>query len=163
MFEGRGGSIFCRYCCDASGVNRTCVTKSKRPDLQPSEIQNAKVRKSRHLGISARCPDMPTPDTQLICTGLVNMSTFVYDLGYNSGDERQDFYAMSGKIRTEHAGAKNGGGHWGTRAEAKEISRRKRRTADERLERAALGPVSPDGQFYYDYDARAWRRIKPLV
>lgn len=33
-------------------------------------------------------------------------------------------------IRTEHAGAKNGGGHWGMRKEAKEMSRTQRRIED---------------------------------
>lgn len=36
----------------------------------------------------------------------------------------------NGKIRTEHAGAKNGGGYWGTREEAKEHSDRLRRARD---------------------------------
>jgi len=36
-------------------------------------------------------------------------------------------------MNTEHAGAKNGGGHWGRRAEAKDLSDRARREAD-RLE-----------------------------
>lgn len=31
------------------------------------------------------------------------------------------------KIKTEHAGAKNGGGHWGPREEAKRLSRGLRR------------------------------------
>jgi hypothetical protein len=35
------------------------------------------------------------------------------------------------RVKTEHAGAKNGGGAWMTRAEAKESARRKRRQADE--------------------------------
>ena len=35
-------------------------------------------------------------------------------------------------MKTEHAGAKNGGGHWGTRAEAKALSRVRRR-ADDKL------------------------------
>ena len=34
------------------------------------------------------------------------------------------------KCKTEHAGAKNGGGFYGKRAEAKAASRVKRRTAD---------------------------------
>jgi len=34
------------------------------------------------------------------------------------------------RVKTEHAGAKNGGGAWMTRAEAKESARRKRRQAD---------------------------------
>lgn len=35
------------------------------------------------------------------------------------------------RIKTEHAGAKNGGGAWMTRTEAKESARRKRRQAEE--------------------------------
>lgn len=34
------------------------------------------------------------------------------------------------RIKTQHAGAKNGGGHWGTRVEAKAESRVKRRHDD---------------------------------
>jgi len=34
-----------------------------------------------------------------------------------------------GKIKTDHAGAKNGGGYWGRRAMAKRASRKQRRTA----------------------------------
>jgi hypothetical protein len=37
-----------------------------------------------------------------------------------------------GRIKTEHAGAKNGGGHWGTRAEAKWFASRARRRMDRR-------------------------------
>lgn len=37
--------------------------------------------------------------------------------------------------KTEHAGAKNGGGHWGRRAEAKAGSRRRRRELDRRIVR----------------------------
>jgi hypothetical protein len=36
------------------------------------------------------------------------------------------------RIKTEHAGAKNGGGAWMTRTEAKRASKRKRRQADKR-------------------------------
>ncbi len=32
-----------------------------------------------------------------------------------------------GRIKTEHAGAKNGGGYWGKRVDAKRISRKRRR------------------------------------
>ncbi len=39
-------------------------------------------------------------------------------------------------MRTEHAGAKNGGGHWGTRAEAKRASRKRRRQTDFRMEKS---------------------------
>lgn len=33
-------------------------------------------------------------------------------------------------VKTEHAGAKNGGGYWGYRADAKAMSNRTRRAAD---------------------------------
>jgi hypothetical protein len=44
-----------------------------------------------------------------------------------------------GRIKTEHAGAKNGGGAWLTRAEAKLAAKRTRRQADRREARAARG------------------------
>ena len=31
------------------------------------------------------------------------------------------------KVKTEHSGAKNGGGYWGPRAEAKKVSKKLRR------------------------------------
>lgn len=34
------------------------------------------------------------------------------------------------KLKTEHGGAKNGGGYWGTRADAKRASRKRRRQID---------------------------------
>lgn len=34
---------------------------------------------------------------------------------------------MSKVTKTEHAGAKNGGGHWGKREEAKKLSKKSRR------------------------------------
>ncbi len=34
---------------------------------------------------------------------------------------------MTTDKKTEHAGAKNGGGHWGTREEAKALSKKARR------------------------------------
>lgn len=37
------------------------------------------------------------------------------------------------KLKTEHAGAKNGGGYWGPRYFAKEVSRKKRRATDKKL------------------------------
>jgi hypothetical protein len=37
------------------------------------------------------------------------------------------------RIKTEHAGAMNGGGAWMTRAEAKRASKRQRRQADTRV------------------------------
>lgn len=49
--------------------------------------------------------------------------------------------------RTEHAGAKNGGGYWGKRAEAKRRCRRLRRKEDrnkllEQLEDLVLGEMA---------------------
>ncbi len=42
---------------------------------------------------------------------------------------------MSNKIRkTEHAGAKNGGGYWGSRHEAKTVSKKIRRSQSRLLE-----------------------------
>ena len=38
-------------------------------------------------------------------------------------------------IKTEHGGAKNGGGYYGTRREAKDYSRKLRRAADKRAVR----------------------------
>ncbi len=40
-------------------------------------------------------------------------------------------------MKTEHAGAKNGGGHWGPRAEAKALSNKARREADKQEARDA--------------------------
>lgn len=37
---------------------------------------------------------------------------------------------MATTIKTEHGGAKNGGGHWGKRADAKRFSSKLRRLAD---------------------------------
>jgi hypothetical protein len=43
---------------------------------------------------------------------------------------------MAIKVRkTDHAGPKNGGGHWGNRSEAKAGSRKKRRAIAKRLVR----------------------------
>jgi len=38
-----------------------------------------------------------------------------------------------GQIKTEHSGAKNGGGFWGKRAEAKQISKNLRRAASKEI------------------------------
>lgn len=38
-------------------------------------------------------------------------------------------------MRTEHAGAKNGGGFWGPRAEAKRASRKRRRQSERVMEK----------------------------
>jgi hypothetical protein len=47
------------------------------------------------------------------------------------------------RVKAEHAGAKNGGGAWMTRAEAKESARHKRRQADQE--------VAEDGQSLDDW------------
>ena len=44
-------------------------------------------------------------------------------------------------IRTEHAGAKNGGGYWGKRAEAKSRCRRLRRKEDRKSIRLGKGVI----------------------
>lgn len=44
---------------------------------------------------------------------------------------------MGKKTKTEHAGAKNGGGFWGKREEAKQVSRERRRQLDKEIERNA--------------------------
>jgi len=38
-----------------------------------------------------------------------------------------------GQIKTEHSGAKNGGGFWGKRAEAKRISKKLRRAVGKEI------------------------------
>lgn len=48
--------------------------------------------------------------------------------------EMQASTVMSNRIiKTEHAGAKNGGGYWGKRHEAKVLSKRVRRAQSRRL------------------------------
>ena len=47
------------------------------------------------------------------------------------------------KCKTEHAGAKNGGGFHGTRAEAKAASRVKRRATDKRASIPAMESDEP--------------------
>ncbi len=49
------------------------------------------------------------------------------------------------RIKTEHSGAKNGGGGWMTRTEAKQTAKRKRRQADKHAARVmANGEPMPD-------------------
>ncbi len=47
------------------------------------------------------------------------------------------------RIKTEHAGAKNGGGAWMTRAQAKRGARHKRRVLDTQLARATGRAMRP--------------------
>ncbi|MHA2067270.1 MAG: hypothetical protein ACXABY_23125 [Candidatus Thorarchaeota archaeon] len=39
---------------------------------------------------------------------------------------------MPKKVKTEHSGAKNGGGYWGKREEAKKVSNKARRENDKK-------------------------------
>ncbi len=58
------------------------------------------------------------------------------------------------KIKSEHSGAKNGGGHWGTRDDAKVLSKKVRRESNKNMIRKesvriledhkAVEPVSKD-------------------
>lgn len=45
---------------------------------------------------------------------------------------------MAKKLKTEHAGAKNGGGHWGKRVEAKTLSKRTRRANSKQIVKTEL-------------------------
>ena len=46
--------------------------------------------------------------------------------------------AKRSRNKTEHSGAKNGGGHWGTRVEAKTASKKHRRENDKKAIRKEL-------------------------
>jgi hypothetical protein len=46
---------------------------------------------------------------------------------------------MSRIRKTEHSGAKNGGGHWGQRKEAKELSKKARREVSRKTVRHESG------------------------
>jgi hypothetical protein len=64
------------------------------------------------------------------------------------------------KIKTEHAGAKNGGGYWGKREEAKRVTRRLRRASGKQEEqKATTAPRSPSQYhvvFTPEDDCSAW-------
>ncbi|HUC95671.1 MAG TPA: hypothetical protein VMR76_01790 [Candidatus Saccharimonadia bacterium] len=45
-------------------------------------------------------------------------------------------------IKTEHAGAKNGGGYWGTRATAKQITKKRRRLNEKKHASDLLRSIS---------------------
>ena len=51
--------------------------------------------------------------------------------------------AMKDRTKTEHAGAKNGGGYFGKRLEAKTVSRSLRRARDKDVVREQLDPSAP--------------------
>jgi hypothetical protein len=46
--------------------------------------------------------------------------------------------AKRAKIKTEHSGAKNGGGHWGPRVQAKSVSKKHRRENDKDVTKLEL-------------------------
>ncbi len=52
----------------------------------------------------------------------------------------------SNKTKTEHNGAKNGGGFWGKREEAKLRSRKKRRQEDKKLTKQNYYPYCLGGK-----------------
>lgn len=54
---------------------------------------------------------------------------------------------MSRKLKTEHAGAKNGGGHWGPRHEAKNFTRKLRRLRNKLLIKKEVSQFSKNGSF----------------
>jgi len=51
-------------------------------------------------------------------------------------------YNMPKIMKTEHTGAKNGGGYWGTRAAAKQISKKRRRLIEKKHVRDLFRSVS---------------------
>jgi len=57
------------------------------------------------------------------------------------------------RIKTEHAGAKNGGGAWMTRAEAKENAKHRRRQIDKQIAENAKGPWTDLDPQPGDFDA----------
>ena len=50
--------------------------------------------------------------------------------------------------RTEHGGAKNGGGYWGKRAEAKQVCKKLRREADNRQ---ILAARAAEGELFHKF------------
>jgi hypothetical protein len=62
------------------------------------------------------------------------------------------------KIKTEHNGAKNGGGFWGKRAEAKRIGNKIRR-ADEKKLVTLTGESSLEKDWFRPEEDDAWRDL----
>ena len=58
-------------------------------------------------------------------------------------------YCVMRPVKTEHSGAKNGGGYWGTRKEAKDVSKRLRRSREKMNIRRA---IAGDGDEEFDPD-----------
>lgn len=62
-------------------------------------------------------------------------------------------------VKTEHNGAKNGGGFWGKRAEAKRISNKIRRAAEKRIVMLASEPSLMKDWLKPEEDA-AWQNLQ---
>ena len=62
------------------------------------------------------------------------------------------------KIKTEHNGAKNGGGFWGKRAEAKRISNKIRR-ADEKKILTLTSESSLEKDWFRPEEDEAWQSL----
>lgn len=54
--------------------------------------------------------------------------------------------SLGRRQKTEHAGAKNGGGHWGDRVEAKRVSKKVRRANDKATIRDENKKSSPNAK-----------------
>ena len=50
-------------------------------------------------------------------------------------------FSKRAKTKTEHSGAKNGGGFWGPRKEAKDVSKKHRRSNDKILLQEEKGKI----------------------
>ena len=56
-------------------------------------------------------------------------------------------------VKTEHSGAKNGEGYWGSRNEAKQVCKKLRRNQEKgNLRRAMRGETEGDDEFDPDWD-----------
>lgn len=62
--------------------------------------------------------------------------------------------SMSTTTRTEHAGAKNGGGYWGRRAEAKAVCDKLRRANDRHAIRDALAYLDANREAVIERESR---------
>jgi hypothetical protein len=62
------------------------------------------------------------------------------------------------KIKTEHNGAKNGGGHWGKRDEAKRISKKIRR-ADDKISITLISESSLEKDWLRQEEDEAWQSL----
>lgn len=75
---------------------------------------------------------------------------------------RKGFVVTKNK-KTEHAGAKNGGGHWGTREEAKTLSKRLRRKDSKRIIGTELSELHRDVNFKIRRANLLWSYAKNML